>query len=584
MPLALVACGGGGGGDGPSANDAAGTPATLAAQPNATGAGSNSGSGASPAASTSPVSTPAPSTSLPVLTLPASVADYATVSLECGRVYQGTLSLAGKKGVTVATAGGCGMATLTPGQSITGWRQESGSLYSAPVAFEPAQLILDGEPMELAHWPNRASGWAKASGSASSSISAQLPNGDMAGASVVYRPYEWTIESRKVTAYSNGTMTIGTSPSSSYDGYNPSGQVSFYVEGKLWMLDSANEWAYQNGRVYLWTADGASPEGRAFAAPEKSGIEAGNSQGVTVSGVRIYGAANGINASGATGLKVINSEILNSGDNGIVNLGGSALTVDGTLIAKTRHDAISVKWGGGGDLIQNSRFDRSGSIGMPTNARGAVVLTAALNSRVLNNSITQAGYFGIRTFRGSQVSGNTIDGACLVLSDCGGIYLSAPDKQPLNATVQNNAIRNVGHGMKLAWGIFLDDSANKVTVSGNTVTDSAAGLFLHDGFNNTVSGNSFARNEQFHVQMAQSSGGSLYGNQFSGNSFSMTAETAYDMGSDTGAAVNGFATFSKNSYVDGAPVFAQFGWGNAVNWTQWRSQTGQDGDSTYQRK
>jgi parallel beta-helix repeat protein/putative cofactor-binding repeat protein len=82
---------------------------------------------------------------------------------------------------------------------------------------------------------------------------------------------------------------------------------------------------------------------------------------------------------------------------------------------------------------------------------------------------------------------NRVDTACLVLTDCGGIYVEAPDEQPLQTAITGNTIVNVGGMQKLAWGIVLDNFANGVTVSNNAVTRNANGLEIHDGFNNTIS-------------------------------------------------------------------------------------------------
>src|SRR5690606_28316297 len=136
----------------------------------------------------------------------------------------------------------------------------------------------------------------------------------------------------------------------------------------------------------------------------------------------------------------------------------------------SRHDAIAVKWGGGGETVRNSTIHASGNLGMPTNAHAAINLTAGNGAVVQGNRVTDSGYIGIRVFRDAVASGNTVDGACLVLTDCGGIFTSARDKLPLNTRIENNVIGNVGKEQRLAWGLYLGDYANGVTVSGNTVT------------------------------------------------------------------------------------------------------------------
>ncbi|WP_019143103.1 right-handed parallel beta-helix repeat-containing protein [Noviherbaspirillum massiliense] len=515
--------------------------------------------------------------------MPANVASGSTLELQCGRIYVGTLDLAGKSDVTVKTAGGCGKAVLTPGQAVTGWTREQGNIYSALIAFDAAQVLIDGQPIALAHWPSRAQTWAKASSSTANSLSYAMPNADLAGATLVFRAYDWSIDARRITAYSNGTMSLATTGNPAYDGYAPSGAASFYVEGKLWMLDEPGEWAVSGGRLYVWTPDGQSPEGRAWASPNQNGIEASNSRNITVDGVRVFGAANGINAPGATGLAVSNAEIINASENGILNSGGSGLSVKDSSLRNVRHDAIMVRWGGGGELIRNSSIDAAGSIGMPTNAHAAIYLASSSGAQILNNSVTNSGYIGIRFFRNATVTGNTVDTACLVLTDCGGFYANADDKQPLNSRVEANIIRNVGGTQRLAWGIFLDGSANAVTVASNTISGNANGMMIFNSFGNTVTGNAFSQSHQTHVEIGETGDGSNVRNiVVSGNRFSARiGEETYRIGSTLNpAAAAQFGTYSGNDYASSSSVFANYN-GEALSFEQWKARTGQDQSSTF---
>jgi parallel beta-helix repeat protein len=522
-----------------------------------------------------------PDPSQPVLSLPANIANGSVVSLLCGRTYQGTLDLSGKSNVSVDTAGACGKAVITPGQAISGWTQYQGNVYSAPITFDAAQVIVDGQPVSMAHWPSRSQTWATATSSTATSLGYAMPNADLVGAKLVFKASDWAIERRNVTAWSNGVMTLADPGNPSFGGYALGGAASFYVEGKLWMLDEPGEWAVSGGRLYVWAADGKSPEGRVWASPDNHAIEASNSSGVTVNNVRLFGAANGINANSAVNLKVTNTEIANSSENGIVNTGGSGLTVDASTIRNSRHDAIIVKWGGGNESITGSTIDSSGVLGMPTNARGAINLTLGSGPTVAGNRITNSGYIGIRVFRNAAVTNNTVDAACQVLSDCGAMYVAAPDKLPLNTRITGNTISNTSPAQRLSWGLQMDDHANGVTVSDNTFTGNANGMMIFDGFGNTITGNRFGASTQAHIQMAEDgTTPSVRNNAITGNSFvTRNAEETYRISSDIGtASVALFGTYDNNTYASSSSLFANFN-GAAVNFAQWRASTGQDGAS-----
>jgi parallel beta-helix repeat protein len=525
-----------------------------------------------------------PDQSKPALSMPTNVASGSVVKLQCGRVYQGTLDLRGKSTVTVKTEGDCGKAVLTPGRIITGWTQHQGNIYSAPIDFDAEQVLINARPLSLAHWPNQPQTWATALGSTPNSVSYPMPSADLLGATLVFRIYKWSLEARKIAGYVNGVMTLSPrDDQTTYDGYDPTGTPDFYVEGKLWMLDEPGEWAVSTGRLYVWATDGQSPEGRVWASPGNHGIEASSSKGLSIQNISVFGAANAINAQGATNLHVLGVDIANSSTNGIVNTGGSGLLVDGTSIRNSRHDAITVRWGGGGEQIKNSRIDASGNLGMPNNAHAAINLTLTDGSSVVGNTITNAGYIGIRFFRNAVVSGNTVDTACLMLADCGGIYTNALDVLPLNSRVDGNTIKNVNRDQELARAIQIDDYANGVIVSNNTMDGNASGIFLNNAFNITVVGNTFTRNRQTHIQMQEGSPTpSVRSNLVAGNTFvTRRGEETYRMSSALGiGSIVQFSAFGDNTYANSSSVFANVN-GEKLSFNQWQARMKQDSASIY---
>ncbi len=504
VSLLLIGCGGGGGSGGaPDASDVSG------------------------GSSGSPSTKPLPGTALPdasqaALDLPASVANGSTVELECGRLYRGTLDLNGKSNVSVRTTGSCGKAVITPGSQISGWTRHQGNIWVAPISFDAAQVIIDGRPATKAHWPSKSQTWATSSGTSANSLSYAMPNGDLAGATLVFRQYDWSIEARQITGYSGNTISFTSTGNSAYYNLPPTQQaVSFYVEGKLWMLDEADEWAVSNGRLYVWAADGQSPEGRTWASPNMPGINAANSTGVSVDNVRIYGASDGIGAQGARNLRVTNSEIVNSSENGIFNTGGSGLVADGVAIRNTRHNAIYVRWGGGNEVIRNSSFDSTGVLGMPTNSNGAVTLTLSPGATVANNTVSNSGYIGIRVFENSTVSGNTIQD-----STYAGIFIEEPAPN-ISVTYASNTIINAGSS-NVTFASTLNSSGGSrsltVNSTGTTTFGGAVGASSALSSLTTNAGGSTLIN-----------GGAVRttGNQTYGDAVTLGADTALNAG--TGA-------------------------------------------------
>jgi parallel beta-helix repeat protein len=486
--------------------------------------------------------------------MPTNIADGATVSLQCGQTYQGTLDLTGKSNVTVNTVGTCGKAAITPGSSITGWTLYQGNIYSAPINFTPVQVAIAGNPVSAAHWPN--TGWANGGGS--------VPNSDLNGATLVSLANQSVIQSAALT----GGVTTAQ---------------PFYVKGKLWMLDSPGEWAVSGGRLYLWAPDGQSPEGRVWAAPNSNGINADNSSGITVDGITIFSGFDGISASGSTNLKVLNSDITNSARDGIWASGSNGLTVDQTSVSNARRNGIDGWFSVNGAVITNSTVTNTGMVGMPSESDAGIMFGDGANNRIDNVKVTNSSYHGISVLhnRNTSVTNSVVDTACVNLHDCGGIYTGARDQLPLSLRIEANTVTNVKGTQGIA--IYLDDFANGVTVTKNVMSNNTEGMLIHNGFNNIVTSNTFDSSATTHLGFQQDSG-TIRNNQVTNNTFKSTnGEQTFNL--EAGTNLKTFATFDNNTYTStNTSVFGRTWDGSSAgvttSYSAWKTWSGQDAHST----
>jgi parallel beta-helix repeat protein len=489
-----------------------------------------------------------------VLPIPANVASGATVGLQCGAVYQGTLELNGKSDVTVKTVGNCGKARISPGRAVTGWVRYSGSIFSAPISFTPQQVSIGGNTVSAAHWPNRP--WATST--------AGMPSGQLSGATLVVLVNQSVIQSRILTGNSVGTGK------------------RFYVEGKLWMLDSPGEWAVQDGRLYLWAPDGQSPEGRAWAAPNSNGINADRSRGITVDGVSIFAANDGISANESSGLKVLNTDIDNSARDGIWASGSRGLQVSGSKVSNARRNGIDGWYSITGAAISNSSISNTGMVGMPSASDAGIMFGDGSDNRIENVRVVNSAYHGISVLhnRFTFVLNSVVDMACARLNDCAAVYTSARDEQPLNLLIEGNTVTN-SRGAE-AIGIYLDDHANGVTVKQNMVANNTRGLVVHNGFNNVITNNTFASSGVTHVGFSQDVG-NVRNNRVTDNTFKSTnGEQTFNL--EAGANFRNFATYDYNTYrSNNLNVFGHTWDGRSAGLTHsyqgWKKQIGQDAHS-----
>jgi parallel beta-helix repeat protein len=483
--------------------------------------------------------------------LPANIANGATVTLQCGKTYQGTLKLNSKSNVTVTTAGTCGKAAISPGRAVAGFTKYAGNIYSAPISFTPVQVAVAGNPVSAAHWPNAP--WATSTGS--------IPNRDLNGATLVYLDNQSVVKTHKLTSNSVSTSK------------------PFYVEGKLWMLDTAGEWVVQDGRLYLWAPDGQSPEGRVWAAPNSNGINADNSTGITIEGITIFSANNGISADSSTGLKVLNTDIANSAANGIWASGSQKLTVDKTNVSNSRESGINGWYSVVGALVTNSTVTNTGMAGMPSPTDAGVFFGHGSDNRIENVRVSNSAYHGISVLhnRRTMVLNSVVDGACARLTDCAAIYTGARDRLPLTLRIEGNTVTNTKGTEGI--GIYLDDFANGVTVTRNTISNNTRGMVLHNAFNNVITHNTFHASAITHLGFGQDSG-TIRNNQVTNNTFQSTG-TEWTFNLESGSNLKTFATFNHNTYTTAnAHVFGRTWDGSSAgvttSYSEWKRSMAQD--------
>jgi parallel beta-helix repeat protein len=518
------------------------------------------------------------SSSSDVLPIPSGIVSGQTVGLQCGRTYSGTLDLSEKSNVTVRTVGSCGKASISPGRAIAGWKLHRDNIYSAPIDFAPVQVAVDDKMIALAHYPNKPQTWVKGKSTDPNTLRHTMPNDDLAGALLVFRAEEWLIETRPVKGYADGAIELAPKVGDAVD-LKPENE--FYVEGKMWMLDSPGEWAVSKGRLYVWTPDGKSPEGRAWASPKESGINANHSRNVTIDGVRIFSAANGIEGTTSTNLHIRNTEIINSSEDGMF-VGGTGLVIDNATVINSVKNGIYGYYESVGSVITNSTIMSTGMVGMPKRSKGGIVFEIGSGQRVENNKILNSSYIGIRVHKNAIVRNNLIDGACLVLTDCGGIYTFARDKLPSNVLIEGNTIKNLAQ--RYAFAVYLDDFSNGVTVTRNTITNNPSGVMMHNGFNNLVTRNVFSSSGYEHVLFNETSpDASIRRNQIVDNVFISTrGEMTYRLWSlQKELTVKNFGHFNKNTYTSGQDKFAEVNGIGTLSYAKWKSKMKQDENSTF---
>lgn len=434
------------------------------------------------------------------------------LALACDGVWHEAMSIHGEGNaafpVVVHPYGSCaaGMRPeIRPTQSSSAWNSEAGSVYSTSIAGEVSAVWVNGTLLPRARYPAKgllyADGGLSATTGSSGLVDAALLGTPVATQNLSdvlanIRTVGWKIETVGIASLRGNQLEF--SQASQYPVRRGAG---YFLEGARWMLDGSPGWYWDKtaGRLYVHLPNSANIDGTAVEyATATPGLRLYGQSYIDIEGLRISrSGGNGINIDGGTNISLRNVQVAQAGQDGIWAKNATSLTIDGCLISQSMRDGIVLLKSDGSQVL-SSVVEESGTIDGPRNAFAAINAGLSSNVRIERNRIRSAAYIGIRFGSRAQVTNNVINDVCLVLDDCGAIYTwtNSNNVLPLSAVVKGNVIDNVVGGRDgnpdpytVAAGIYLDDLTNEVLLEGNTINKAERGIYLHNGFDNTVQHN-----------------------------------------------------------------------------------------------
>jgi hypothetical protein len=250
-----------------------------------------------------------------------------------------------------------------------------------------------------------------------------------------------------------------------------------------------------------------------------------------------------------------NSAVLNGGNSvsgGIIAIeGGSNITINGLKIQNFVDYGIlggggpHTNWGTVAEDTGNTIENCDVGFNTVTTWQSAGISLSGPNSTIANNYVHDVGsqgiaayaYYAGQSINGTVIKNNVVLNAVLRQSDGGAIYVNMYSGiQSDYVTITNNYVANYGSAStNSVHGIYMDDCASNVTVTGNLVGppttavgttggyNGIASILIHSGNNNTISGNIVDLGSSGHVgTVIWYYGGDpvdvgMHGNTFTGN-------------------------------------------------------------------
>ena len=260
----------------------------------------------------------------------------------------------------------------------------------------------------------------------------------------------------------------------------------------------------------------------------------GGAKDVTIEGLTFTGGvANGhyVFADNAAGLTFANNTVTGGGY-GITVQNSANSKVVGNQFDRTGAEAVFVKAGSNAtvvsdNLIRNPNAADRGDAGIWVNGSSDVKIT----HNQIEDSPEKAIAVGSVQTDGSDatyratIAFNKVVNANLESNDGGGIYLINRQQDLTGHSIVNNDVSGTTatnpSSQVASWGIYLDDWTSGATVKGNVVHDNIGGVFLHGGWENTVTENVIAGNSGAQIGLQQPvAWGGWKGKEMSGNDIS----------------------------------------------------------------
>ncbi len=536
-----------------------------------------------------------------------------SVLLKRGDVFYGTLQLrksgSADKPIFFASYGEGALAVITGLSSLTGWESHGSDIYSAalPPAIGRIQVVtLNGVPQAMGRYPNSDEpnkGYLTPEAiPAKNQVSHPdfQPSGNWVGAELVMRKNHWIIDRQKIVSQEGGTLTF--LPGS---GYEPKKGYGFFIQNHRNTLDQHGEW-YQdetNKRLYLCLKE-ADPDSLKI---EVSGIEnlvttLPNTRHVVLHGLHLEGAnATALLIRGGSHFRFSSGKIVHAGENGILAQNMDHLVLENSEIRNAYNSGIYLRSGNFQATIRDNRIENTfvfPGMGQNGDNNGFAIYSVSDADTIAQNSIVRAGYVGIG-FRGSRtlVKNNLVDGFCLTKGDGGGIYSYTGRSNPgyTERVVRGNIVRN-GDGAREgtplqgtdipapAEGIYLDDNAEQVLVTDNTVYGIAnRGIYLHNTQHITVRNNLvfdagyllFLADDELgqplkHLQFSENilikKEASQVGMGVRSGSFDFDAMGISDKNHYLDLSGTGISFFTRNTQLKSDRFYTHEAWKNAAKW------------------
>ncbi|MCO6501136.1 MAG: right-handed parallel beta-helix repeat-containing protein [Vicingus serpentipes] len=428
-----------------------------------------------------------------------------------GEVFTGqiTITVSGSNGAPIIFgAYGTGdKPVINAASAVTNWTNIGGNIWQGDFAIGGASVTgvySTYQELPLGRWPNLSApnkGYANidSHGGNTSITSSQLsgaPTSNWTGGEAVYRAMRWVINKTPITSQSGNRININANAS-----YGPQDDWGFFIQSHPATLDQVGEWYYNSSSKKIQLFSLSTPN-NVTATAYSSCIDISNENYITIDNLTLHGSIdNNLFTNQSSNITLKNSKSINAGTNSIWIQDSDKINILYDSIINTHNNGITFQTTDN-IVCNNNYIKRMGVIpGLGKSGDGnyeAISLLGygggpSLNATIQDNVLDSLGYLGIGFYGYSNVlvQNNFITHFVLTLDDGGGIYTYTGNSSRtfVNRKIIDNIVLNAEGAPEgtddpnyiPAEGIYLDDNAADVKVTGNSIANcGSTGIFLHN--------------------------------------------------------------------------------------------------------
>ena len=482
-----------------------------------------------------------------------------------GGTFYGTIipTKSGSDGnpITIGSYGTGLNPVITGFTTISGWVNEGNGIYSKVLTSEAQtnMVIIDGVNTGMGRYPKSSYMIYESCSTNASITDNELGNTtNWTGAEAIIRKNDWTLDRCSITNHSGNILTyvsLGTTQ-------NATANYGYFIQNDLRCVTNVGDWYHNKntGKFYMYfgsinpTTKNVKVATINNLITNQSGIDY-----ITLNNISLSGSiGNAVNYTWQNDHCVIQGcNISFAGQDG-VRLFGDFGIIDNNQIAYC--NGFGIYSYGMNALITNNALSNISTIaGQSKGWLEFVGIFVEKNDCIIRyNRIENVGYDGISLGAAANnvtIQNNLIINSCLMLNDGAAIYLSGTHSSiKIDGNIILNSIgNNAGTPNKtlMAEGIYLDENANHISVTNNTVGNcSNSGIKLHKAHDNTVL-NNISFNNYTGIDFENWTGTStIYNNTITGNIFFAKATMQFSLRfSSVTNDIPSFGTASNNYYL-----------------------------------